>query len=1594
SNNGFLAVGSTRNIGSSRFAINGLESDVDLLGIYNSNGAVLVAGDNRGVALGGSAASAFGLNVKGTVQGTLVTAPVVTPKTLNISGASGGLVVSSEGNVGIGTTSPVAQLELTRTFTRPENLASPLSLHAFDLALDSGAFAFDLSAVQVVATSSSLSYLGDLSGTSISGIGLNVDLSGLALSSNGVIKGVYVVPTDNPGMNSAILTGGRVGVRTSDPSATLEVAGKLTGGNIHLDSLSDWTLREVTANTVLVSGDGVMDSVDASAATVPVESLVITSSLVNNIPGDRVYPIVTATDIAASVATFDRLVIPTFNGDMKLYSGSTFNVISVSGSMITDRLTVAGDITSNAFGVVNNLNISGAVSLNRQVVVNEVAAVKSLRLEGTTTPMVRPTSDSFLYVDTASGNNLIFANRVADVTANLSLSVSASANRIGYFNAAKQFASDGYLDVVTLNEVGILRVGTTSSTVRADGVSILKVTGQIPTVSATSSTLYSTGMSVGSRTAGSPTTINAATVVLGKSGDKLRASDTAGGIRVEFDSSVTSNVVNRGGNTVSGNFRAATFMAGSQSSGNVLIITSPNIPLRGSADLYIATVVTTNGRADFVVQTTINSVIRDLVIVSNNGNVGFGSSSNIDISRVAINGLETGVDSLAVYNSAGAILVVDDNRGLGLGGVSGLNKGAWINGQLSATLARSGSGITPKTINISGSNGGLVVSSAGNVGIGTTSPVAQLELTRSFARPENLTSALTMQTVSINTSGKVSADMAAVQLVVTSSALTTFGDLNGTSVAAVGLNVDGSSLGLGAGGVLRGIYVSPTTNAKTLSMVLTGGPVGVGVVGPQSALEISGTLAGGNVELTSPSDWSVVNVTANRIFVTNDAVLGDVDVVSGIVTADSLTVTSPLVSSLPGYRIYPVVIATDLIAEISTFNRLVFPTYNADMDLYSGTTSEQSMVVSGSMVAAQMSLVSGEVSANTIGVTQSMMISGGVSLNRKMVSTAGLAVKTLLLTGRTTPAVHPTSDSYLYVDTASSNNLIFVNRVADVTANLSLAVSAEPNRIGYFNSAKQLASDGYMDMVTVNSIQMTRIGTKSETVRAGGTSILKMLSQIPTVSSSGMTQYSVDLLVGARTVGSATTINSMAIKLGNSGDVLMGGDTASGLIVEFGSSVSADVKNRVGNSVSGSIRAATFMAGSQTSGNVLIVTSANSPIRGLADLYIATTVTKNGRGDFLVQSTVNNGLRDLLIVSNNGFVAVGSTANLTRARLAINGLESGVDLLGVYNSGAPVLVFGDSLGVGIGALAPTSGVWINGTGKAVTSNTGSLVSKTLNVSTGNGGLVVSNAGNVGIGTSAPSAQFELSRSFLRPENLIGKFTMQTVSVDITAATVPTNISMVELTVTSAAKTSVGDLNGSSISVTGLSIDGAALSLDTNGVFTGIYVSPTQSAKAVSAILTGGHVGLGVSSPQAALDMAGTLSGGNVLLTTPKDWSIVSVTANIVSVSGDGVMDVFDAPNQVINVPDAFYLGEATGETQLPRLETQSVVNFIDVTAAVATFNRLVMPTLNADMNLYTGVTATVLAVSGSMVVKDVTINIGTVTANTLGVEGQLKSYWV
>ncbi|NBT36258.1 MAG: hypothetical protein EBT03_12130, partial [Betaproteobacteria bacterium] len=254
-------------------------------------------------------------------------------------------------------------------------------------------------------------------------------------------------------------------------------------------------------------------------------------------------------------------------------------------------------------------------------------------------------------------------------------------------------------------------------------------------------------------------------------------------------------------------------------------------------------------------------------------------------------------------------------------------------------------------------------------------------------------------------------------------------------------------------------------------------------------------------------------------------------------------------------------------------------------------------------------------------------------------------------------------------------------------------------------------------------------------------------SDVGTTAGVSNTALGVSVNIGARSA-SGTTISGVVITPETVGSALKGGDVGVGIDVAFGDSFRKSVTLRNGEVVSTNARAAVFLVGNGSSGNVMVVTSQNSGIRGAGDVYVAGAIDPNGKGNLLVQVTVNGQLRDVLVVSNNGSVGVGKDTGMPATRLGINGIESGVGLIEISNETGPVVRLDDSGALGVnGGVTGSSKLAVNGTMSASTVNvSGVLAPSTLSVSSEVGGIVVKESGNVGIGTTSPVGQFELNRT--------------------------------------------------------------------------------------------------------------------------------------------------------------------------------------------------------------------------------------------------------
>ncbi|NBV82794.1 hypothetical protein EBR57_01530, partial [bacterium] len=188
---------------------------------------------------------------------------------------SSGLVIKETGLVGVGNTSPVALFDLKRQFDSP--IDASYSFYNIDVVATNNTtvlvpvtgYSFTLNAINTGSTT-----FGNRLGTdtkAVSGLGLNVDLTGMQLTSTGSVVGLDVsVSNERSSRNVAVFLGGNVGIGTANPSIPLEVKGTIFGTNAPQASF----LQEIKAASFnrLNIANGMVIPNDVNAGSMVVEN--------------------------------------------------------------------------------------------------------------------------------------------------------------------------------------------------------------------------------------------------------------------------------------------------------------------------------------------------------------------------------------------------------------------------------------------------------------------------------------------------------------------------------------------------------------------------------------------------------------------------------------------------------------------------------------------------------------------------------------------------------------------------------------------------------------------------------------------------------------------------------------------------------------------------------------------------------------------------------------------------------------------------------------------------------------------------------------------------------------------------------------------------------------------------------------------------------------------------------------------------------------------------------------------------------------------------------------------------------------------------
>ena len=321
---------------------------------------------------------------------------VVSANILNISGGltattmdinSGGFVVNSVGNIGIGTSLPESQISIRKQITGLQS-AEVISQRV-NLVIDGGrpgsVFSLDQNLVGMdVRLSSQTGSQMDRTAK-----GMSVDLTGLKMASNSNATGLYVDVTGTTGTRYAgIFQGGYVGIGTSLPQAELHVSGNIRADNLLL--AGTLAADSATFNSLVVVSGATLNGVVTVnrlfvQGNLTANSVVIQSSIVAPRASFSDF-IATTVSINSSVRASDLVVLGKLTGNAAYFNAVGIGTaipstgLSVSGSVLLDNVTVQNQLT--LAGATLNVN-SGTLysdSRYRRVGIGTIAPVTALHI--------------------------------------------------------------------------------------------------------------------------------------------------------------------------------------------------------------------------------------------------------------------------------------------------------------------------------------------------------------------------------------------------------------------------------------------------------------------------------------------------------------------------------------------------------------------------------------------------------------------------------------------------------------------------------------------------------------------------------------------------------------------------------------------------------------------------------------------------------------------------------------------------------------------------------------------------------------------------------------------------------------------------------------------------------------------------------------------------------------------------------------------------------------------------------------------------------------------------------------------------------------
>ncbi|NBV41290.1 hypothetical protein EBR96_00755, partial [bacterium] len=1398
----------------------------------------------------------------------------------------------------------------------------------------------------------------------ISQLGIGTDSGGNALDITGQLKAANIAVSESLEVSGLLVSanrlfvgGGRTGIGTTEPDGLLHV---IVDGKYPDISVKNPDLR--ASYSIVIQNPGALNRLS------PVVGIrfVPEFRLQDGVGSAILAPLTSAGFEHASDLVF--ITDPDGVNDLPLerLRITSTGLVGIGTSTPGSALHVAGKAVFSGIMSVSTFNIStinslGTIEVASGLQISTTANFTS-GLQGRSVEMagISPISANVkygtLYADSNVGDlHYVTIRKGASVVADLSVTSSTLPNSLPYFDSTHRISGvPGVRWIPSNNFVASLQVSTSSVLTLDSGKTRFELIQSIGTQSFSDPITAHTGRFTfkDRTTAGSGKFSN---MLIEFPAGTLGPNERAQGILVNLADTLKANSSKPDGSLVVGKKVGAVFISGAQTSTNVAIMVTnnTNASLVHDGELYVYNTDVKQAALRIAQKDAVTSGFFNPLVVSGNGTVG--TNTNLTSALFTVTP-RTGYPAMRINNSNGPIFALDVNGNLGIGVATASTAlevvGAVTANQIEATELVSGTLI----IN---SGAGFVVSQDGKVGMGTLEPQAQFHQGKAFKTPADLTQSFVFQrnaikTNTFTTGDNVQANLGGMALEFKSDSRSIFGDINGNNpIRAVGMKVDLSKMALGTNDIAQGIVVAaPAAPNNKYAAIFRGGNVGINVANPSVALDIQGTIKAGSVFVT-PTNWTALSVTADKLVVTSDAVLPDLQAAALVVEIkDLFKVESSTGAKLPSPDAFTLYNGIELSAVVATFNRLVVPTLNTDMSLDSSV-----FVVSGS--AKMTSLTVGTVNSGAFVLSGDMDILGAVTTNLVVSMNANVVVGSSYMVPVASPSGVLTGYTYLFSDSQNQNGLTFANPSNGVVANISSTLAGTPNRIAFFDTSRRL-SGAIPLIVSTRSVtgadySQAVVGTADLVAFGDGSSALGIESTI--LSTSNLTQHAVESVtytIGPRTSPSTSSFNAYSIVLGTASSggpaTLRANEVAGGLRVNLDKSFQAKSINPLtGALVNGRGDSAVFLTGTQSSGNVIISDDGLELIRSSSDLYVKSR--SEGQYGLWVQSTIGGGAVNSLVVSNNGIVSVGTLTPSGRLSVkAMDGLTLGLSVADAAGT-TLLVVSGNSVGVG----TTTNGMALNIQGGL--SASAGLISTTLNVESlkvaaGNKGLVVASSGFVGIGTTTPGAQLDIKRAFNLPNAMDSRFELQKFDYGVADNTNMTrNLTVQEILVTSSRQSVLGDVAGVFAPVAiGMNLDFTGFALTRNAVLTGVSINVSGAGTRYPALFGGGFVGIGTSTPRSDLDVVGGMAA-NFGRVSNAAIDVQTVTVNVATLNTLVVAGILDVKKSglAVEVTNNLQLREFSATLNIANSESRAIWDSNGMIAAFATSDRVAINSPNATV---------------------------------------------